>query len=435
MRYDIRADEQSLTRHLRQIVLLGGVLAFGVGGWAYTAELEGAVVAAGAVIVENSAKKVQHPTGGVVSQLLVQEGSRVSAGDIVVRLEGTAVRSNLSIILNTLAQQHLRRARLMAEQSGQTSFLAPVRVSNLVSPDSEAVMLKSEMGLFENRANAIAGMKSQLRSRKQQLAEEAGGTQAQIAALDERLRIQGEEAEKAEVLFRKGLILQQRLTAARADLAELKGEHGARIAALAQARGKGHEVDLQIMQLDEDRRSEVSKELTEVEAKIAEFEDRRVAAEDQLRKLEIIAPSDGRVAQLGVHTVGGVVDAGELLMIVVPDDEALVVEARISTRDIDQVFPGQTVWMRFSAFNQQTTPEVAGTITNIAPDQVIDQHSGVAYYPLRIKPSDEAVAQLGDLALHPGMPVEVFIRTRQRTVLSYLVKPLTDQLKHALRED
>lgn len=432
---DRHTDERALNRHLRQIVFLGGVLTLGIGGWAYTAELEGAVVASGLVIVENSAKKVQHPTGGVVSQIFVQEGVKVSAGDILVRLEGTTAKSNLSIVLNTLAQQHLRRARLMAEQSGTVEFEVPVRLASLVSPENETAMVESEKSLFTSRFNAIKGMRSQLGSRMDQLGKEAEGLEAQIAAINERLVILQEDATKAEGLFKRGLIVQQRMLAAQNDLAELKGEWGAQIAALAQARGKRHEVNLQTLQLDEDRRSEVSKELTEVEAKIAEYEDRRIAAEDQLRKLEIVAPVNGRIAQLSVHTVGGVIEPSENLMMVVPDAEALVVEARISTRDIDQVYPGQAVSMRFAAFNQQTTPEVSGAVSNVAPDQMTDQYSGTSYYPLRIRPSEKELAELGNLMLHPGMPVEVFIKTTQRTALSYIVKPLTDQLRHALREE
>lgn len=435
MTNDRHGDERAVTRYLRQIIGLSCVLTVGIGGWAYTAELEGAVVASGLVIVENSAKKVQHPTGGVVSQIFVHEGAKVSAGDILVRLEGTTAKSNLSIVLSTLAQQHLRRARLIAEQSSSGNFDVPVRLASLVSPENQLAMVESERSLFNSRSSAIKGMRSQLGSRMEQLSQEAEGLEAQIAAINERLAILQEDATKAEALFKKGLIVQQRLLAAQNDLAELKGEWGAQVAALAQTRGKRLEVNLQILQLDEDRRSEVSKELTEVEAKIAEYEDRRIAAEDQLRKLEIVAPVDGRIGQLSIHTVGGVIEPGEILMMVVPDAEALVVEARISTKDIDQVYLGQLVSMRFAAFNQQTTPEVSGAVSNVAPDQVTDQYSGASYYPLRVRPNEGELAELGNLMLHPGMPVEVFLKTTQRTALSYLMKPITDQLRHALREE
>ncbi|HXV31487.1 MAG TPA: HlyD family type I secretion periplasmic adaptor subunit, partial [Sinorhizobium sp.] len=296
-------------------------------------------------------------------------------------------------------------------------------------------LMDGEQKLFASRRAALLGMKGQLASRKAQLADEIEGLTVQLKAIEEALKLIAEELAGVDSLYGKGLVPMQRVTTLKRQRAELEGERGRHIASRAQARGKSSEIDLQILQLDEDRRTEVSKELTDVEAKIAEYEERRTAATDQLRRLDITAPLPGRIYQLAVHTVNGVVNAGETLMLVVPEADDLTVEARVATHDIDQIRIGQPVEIRFSAFNQRTTPEVEAEVVTVAPDLVTDERSGVSYYPLRIRPKPESLAKLNGLSLYPGMPAEVFIKIADRTVISYLTKPLSDQMRHAFRED
>lgn len=431
------SSHRSLGRHITAVTALGIALVFGVGGWAMTTELSSAIVASGTVVVENNVKKIQHLTGGIVQEVLVKEGDAVKAGQVLIKLDGTTVRANLSIVQNTLAQLYARRARLLAEQLGSDDFTIPEDLSQLISDTSTPgeVLEQSERKLFISRKNALVGMKSQLASRKSQLVDETKGLTVQLTAIEDALKLIGEELTGLDKLYGKGLVSMQRLTELKRDRAQLEGDRGARIAARAQAAGKSSEIDLQILQLDEDRRTENAKELTDVEGKIAEYEDRRIAAMDQLKRIDIRAPLDGRIYQLAVHSVNGVINPGEVLMLVVPGADGLTVEAKIATHDIDQIRVGQPVEVRFSAFNQRTTPIVEAEVVTVAPDLVTDQRTGMTYYPLRIKPTAESLKGLKGLTLYPGMPAEVFIKIADRTVISYLAKPLTEQIQHTFRED
>ncbi|OQP84763.1 hemolysin secretion protein D [Rhizobium rhizosphaerae] len=417
------------------IGVMAVVLVGGVGGWAATTSLSSAIVAGGTVVVENNVKKIQHLTGGIVGELKVREGDRVEAGQVLIRLDGTTVRANLSIVQNTLAQLYARRARLIAEQTGAETFDIPERIDALTDSTSAKLLEDSERKLFESRRSALAGMKSQLEARKGQLRDEVEGLTVQLAAIADALTLIDQELSGVDKLYAQGLVSMQRVTTLKREKAQLEGDRGARIASRAQSAGKSSEIDLQILQLGEDRRTESAKELTEVEGRIAEYEDRRVAALDQLKRLDITAPIAGRVYQLAVHTVNGVVNAGEQLMLVVPEADNLTVEARINTTDIDQIHLGQPVEVRFSAFNQRTTPVIDAEVVNIAPDLVTDQRTGVSYYPLRIRPKPESLAQLKGLSLYPGMPAETYIKIADRTVVSYLAKPLTEQMQRTFRED
>ncbi|WEX90381.1 HlyD family type I secretion periplasmic adaptor subunit [Sinorhizobium garamanticum] len=432
---EMPSARRSLGRHMIAVSTLAIALVVGVGGWAATTELSSAVVAGGVVVVDDNVKKVQHLTGGIVGELLVREGDRVNAGQVLIRLDGTTVRANLAIVESSLAQLYARRARLQAERIGAVSFEVDKDLDKFISSAAATKLVDGEQRLFASRRSALIGMKDQLASRKAQLADEIEGLTVQLQAIEDALKLIAEELTGVDSLYGQGLVPMQRVTTLKRQRAELEGDRGQRIAARAQARGKSSEIDLQILQLDEDRRTEISKELTDVEAKIAEYEERRTAASDQLRRLDITAPLSGRVYQLAIHTVNGVVNPGETLMLVVPEADDLTVEARVATHDIDQIHVGQPVEIRFSAFNQRTTPEVEAEVATIAPDLVTDERTGASYYPLRIRPKQESLAKLKGLSLYPGMPAEVFIKIADRTVISYLTKPLTDQMRHAFRED
>lgn len=428
-------SRRSLSRHMIVVSALALALVAGVGGWAATTELSSAVIASGVVVVDGSVKKVQHLTGGIVGELLVKDGDSVQAGQALIRLDGTTVRANLSIVESTLAQLYSRRARLQAEQVGMETFEVDEDLIKFVSPTDATNLMTGETRLFSSRRAALINMKQQLTSRKAQLADEIEGLTVQLKAIEEALNLIAEELAGLDSLYDQGLVSIQRVTTLKRQRAELEGERGKYIAARAQAKGKSSEFDLQVLQLDEDRRTEVSKELADVEAKVSEYEERRTATSDQLRRLDITAPLAGRVYQLMIHTVGGVVNPGETLMLVVPESRELTVEARVAPHDIDQIHVGQPVEIRFSAFNQRTTPEVEADIVTVAPDLVTDQRTGANFYSLQIRPKPDSLARLSTLSLYPGMPAEVFIRTANRTVMSYLTKPLTDQMRHAFRED
>jgi len=420
--------------------LLGGaivtcVLTLGIGGWAATTDISGAVVAGGALVVESNVKKVQHPTGGVVGEVRVREGDRVKAGDIVLRLDDTQTRANLSIVTKALDELAARQARDEAERDAAAQVTFPADLLSRIAESDVARAVEGERRFFETRRSAREGQVAQLRERISQLREQIQGLDDQVLAKKREISLIEEELKGVRILWEKNLIQLARLTALERDAARLQGERGALISNIAQTRGKIVETELQIIQIDQDLRSEVSKDLAEIRSRTSEYVERKVAAEDQLRRIEIRAPQDGMVHQLTAHTVGGVISPqGEPIMLIVPEADALSAEVKIAPQDIDQVRVGQTAVVRFPAFNQRTTPELEGEVTRISADVSLDQKSGVSYYTLRINVPEGELERLRGLRLVPGMPVETFIRTGDRTVLSYLVKPLTDQINKTWRE-
>ena len=427
------AAQRSIRRHLLGGLAAVALLAGGVGGLAATTELAGAVIAPGTMVVDSNVKKVQHPTGGVVGELRVRDGDRVKSGDIVVRLDETITQANLAIVVKSLNEMHARLARLEAERDDADTPAFPAELMARRDDAEVKRVIDGERNLFQLRRKARSGQKQQLGERIQQLREEIQGITGQAAAKKREIELIGQELEGVRDLWRKNLVQIQRVTALERDSARLEGERGQLIAATAQSKGKISEIELQIIQIDQDLRSEVAKELREVQAKIAELVERKVAAEDQLKRIDIRAPQDGIVHQLVVHTLGGVITPGEAMMLIVPEADALTVEARIAPQEIDQVAAGQAATLRFSAFNQRTTPELNGVVSRVSADLSTDQRTGAAYYTVRIALPESETARLKGLRLLPGMPVESFTRTGERTILSYVAKPFTDQATRAFR--
>lgn len=410
-------------------------LVVGVGGWAATTELSGAVIAPGDVIVEGNVKDVQHPTGGVVAALLVREGQLVEAGDVVLRLDATTTRANLLIISNNLNSLYARQARLEAERDGAADVsLLPELALRLPAPDIEKVM-GSERRLFANRTTARNGQKDQLHERVAQLTEQIRGHIAQQAAKTEEIELIESELVGVRSLYEKGLTPLDRLNNLQRAAARLHGERGALIAAVAEARGKISEVQLQLLQVDQTMRSEVATELRDVSAREAELLEREVAAQDQLARIDVRSPIGGLVHQLAVHTVGGVIKPADPVMRIVPQSTKLTIEARVTAKDIDQIALDQSTTLRLTAFNRNTTPQLSGMVTRISGDAVKDERSGANYYRVGISITQAELAKLGKLSLVPGMPVECYIRTGDRTVLSYITKPLDDHTHRVFRED
>jgi HlyD family secretion protein len=278
------------------------------------------------------------------------------------------------------------------------------------------------------------GQRAQLRERISQLQEEIGGLAAQEEAKSREISLIAKELEGVRDLYARNLVQISRLTALERDAARLEGDRGQFVAARAQAKGKIAETELQVIQIDKDLGAEVSKELREVNDKIGELVERKVTAEDQLRRVDIKAPQDGVVLQSNVHTVGGVVAAGDTIMQIVPQQDTLAVDARVNPQDVDQVRIGQRVLLRLSAFNQRTTPELNGEVIRLSPDTTTDQRTGQSYYTIRVSIPAAELARLDNVKLLPGMPVETFVQTGERTMLAYLAKPLHDQLMRAFRE-
>lgn len=427
--------DSQIGRYLLFGLVLVVVLVAGAGGWAAIASISGAVIAPGSIVVESHRKDVAHLQGGIIGEIRVRNGDYVQAGDVLVRLDGTLAKANLGIVTSQLDEYFLRRARLDAELADETVLTLPAALAARSGEASVDGIFKGQARLLAARLAALQGKRNQLREQIGQLAQEITGLEAQRDAKAEEIALIAEELKGVEQLKKKGLVPMNRVVALKRQAAQLKGDHGRLISEIARAKGRIGETEIQVIQLDMDRKTEVVTEARDVKMKIAELTERRVAAEDQLRRIEIHAPIAGHVHQLAVHTVGGVVQAGETVLQIVPTKDTLLVEARLDPANIDQVQTGQEATVRFPSFNQRTTPELTGTVRHISADVAKDARMEFEFYTIRVALNASEIARLGTAKLVPGMPTEVFIKTDQRTALSYLVKPLTDQIQRAFREE
>lgn len=426
---------RSIRRHLMAGLIASVVLVGGAGAWAAVTNLSGAVVASGHFVVDSYVKKVQHPKGGVVGEILIREGEKVEAGAIVMRLDATQARANLAIVIKRLDELSARLARLEAERDDLEKIVFPDWLLARHDNPDVASAIHSERRLFEFRVESRKGKKAQLGERISQYRHEIEGLKAQELAYQTGIEVLEKEIGALSGLREQGLVSDQRLNSLKTQLATYGGERGEKIAYQAQAAGRITETRLQILQIDQDLKSEVGNELREIQAQIGEYVERKVAAEDELKRIDIIAPQSGIVHQLAVHTVGGVVTPADPIMLIVPEGDDLALEVQIQPQDIDQIQLGQTALLRMSAFNTRTTPELNGHVGRIAADLTTDERTGLSYYLVRLSIPDEELGKLGNLTLVPGMPAEAMIQTGERTAFSYLVKPLSDQINRAFREE
>jgi HlyD family secretion protein len=433
---DVRkAAERSARVHilagLAVIVLVLG----GTAVWAARTEISGAVVSSGLVVVESKVKKVQHPTGGVVAEITVKNGSKVKAGDLLVRLDETVSRANLQVITKQLDELVMREARLEAERDGSSTITLPDSYHGRESEPDIAKRIAGETFFFKSRRDSLEGQKEQLGERVLQLKEEITGLDRQIKSKKSEIEIVQRELKGVAELEKLKLVTTMRVNQLRRDATRLEGELGQLESAAAQAKGRIAEIGVEMIRIDQEFRTSIIQELRDNTAQQAELVERRIAAEDQLKRIDIRAPQSGVVHELEVNTVGGVINQAETLMLIVPEGEELTVEARIATHDIDQVLNGdKTAFVRFSAFDTHTTPELNGNIVSVSADLTIDQMTGVPYYLARISIPRAELAKLKQKRLVPGMPAEIYVRTQNRTVLSYLFKPIEDQMERAFRE-
>lgn len=411
------------------IVLLGLM----VGGWGASSQLESAVIAQGLVVVERNVKKVQHREGGIVAAILVREGERVAAGQTLIKLDDTQTRAELGIVQSQIVELTGRKTRLLAERDGLGALAFPPEFAGW-GEEGRAV-IAGETRLFQETRRTRDKQKEQIGLRKLQLGDEVKGMSLQRDARKTELSFISKELEQVRSLQLKQLTPISRVYAMEREAARLTGELGNIVAQIARAHGQINELDLQLLTIDQNARTEAQRELRTVEARISELLERRAAAIDRLARVELKAPRSGIVHELAVHTVGGVLSSAEPAMLIVPEDEQLTIEARIAPHDRDQVAIGQKARLRFSAFNQRTTPEFMGSIVLVAADITKDPKTGQAYYSARVELVAADKSKVGALKIVPGMPVEAFISTGERTALSYLMKPLTDQFARAFKEE
>lgn len=419
--------EEMLGRQIRTLLVALVTIAGSFMIWSLFVPLDGAVSSTGTVVVDGNIKKVQHQQGGIVGSLLVKEGAHVKEGDVIARLDDTQTRANLGVIANEMIAVRARIARLVAERDGTDDILFPPQ---LLSPGSTDPVVRnaidSERSFFRARRTALLGTQAQLRERIGQLEKEVEGTDQQLRSSRDQIAIARSEHEALLPLREKGLVQKPRITSLEREISRFDGAIGDAIARIAQSRGKITETEVQIGQVLRDRLADVSKDLREAEAKLNELTERRMGAEDQLKRVEIRSPATGIVHELAVHTVGGVVQPGELLMTIVPDPDDLVVEARIQPKDIDQVHENQPSRLRFTSFNQRTTPELHGKVVRRSANTTLDKINGQPFYTVAVKPDPGQLERLNGAHLLPGMMAEAFITTESRTAMSFLMKPLVD---------
>jgi HlyD family secretion protein len=425
----LRNGFQNELRTGLRVLILGVGLA---GGWAVAVPLSAAVTVTGTLVVESSVKKIQHPTGGVVAQILVEDGMQVKEGDVVVRLNEVQARANNEVVTKQLDEVRARIARLIAERDGLDAPKMPREVAD--NPENQQ-LIASELSLFNARAGTRKNQKELLRTHIAQLGEEISGLDAQIKSKGTQLDLISSELRGVQTLYDRQLVPLTRLTSLQREAARLDGEKQQVISAIAETKSKISEAELQIVKIDEDVRSEVGKDLREAQDKESELTQKGVATQDMLNRIDLRAPTSGVVHQLSVHTIGGVIQPGEVLMEIVPNSDDLQIEAKLMSKDIDQVRVGQQSLVRLSAFNQRTTPQLHGVVSYVSADLTQDKQSNAPpYYTIKVTlPSDER-HRLGDLQLVSGMPAEVFLQTGSRTMMSYLLKPITDQLQRTFSE-
>ncbi len=405
-----------------------------IGLWAAAATLSGAVMGGGQFVVDTSVKKIQHGTGGIVGELNVREGQHVREGDLLVRLDETVTRANLQVVSKQLDEFVSRQARLEAERDSLSAVPTPPEFTNRLNEPAIAKIMSTERTLFDARRAARDAQKDQLRKRISQSQDEIKGLRAQQDSKAREAAFIAEELKGVRELYEKNLVQLPRLNALERDGASIEGQRGQLIAAVAQAEGRIAETSFQMIQVDEQMRAEAMQELREMQGKIAEYTERKIAAEDQLKRTDIRSPSTGFVHQLNVHTVGGVISPAEPVMLIVPENDELDLEARIQPSDIDQVAIGQKASVRVHASHARSIPELHGTVSRISADVTNDQRTGASYYTIRVAlPADE-IKRLGHLRLIAGMQAEVFVEVNERTPFEYLSKPLMEQVARAFRE-
>ena len=412
--------------------LAGFFLIGGFGGWAAMAELTGAVIAAGTLKIEQNLKTIQHLDGGIIGSIDVKEGDRVAKDQVMIRLDDTQNRAELAIVKSQIIELSARRSRLIAERDGQDRM----GLTELLTGDDPTVLaaVRGEQHLLEGNRQNRSSKKEQLSLGMEQLQEEINGLQAQRDSKSDEIVLVQAEKEKLIGLAEKKLIEASRTYGNARELVRLVGEKGETDAGIARARARLSETRLQIIAIDETARTDAQKELSEIEPKLFELKERQATIRDRLSRTDIRAPVAGTVNELLVHTIGGVITPAQKVMTIVPADALLKVEAKLSPNDIDQVFLGQKANLRFTTFDQRTTPEMKGEIAYISASTSVDETTGQTYYVANVSVSASELAKLGDRKLMPGMPVEVFVSTESRTALSYLAKPMMDQFVRAFRE-
>ena len=412
------------------ILLFGGLIA-----WSITAKISGAVIASGTVAVESKRKSVEHLDGGLVGAIFVQDGDRVEAGQVLLRLDDTIDRANSVILRGQLDELMARQARLEAELARNEIIAFPAVLLSRANRPEVADILQGQADLLAARSTARQGEHRLMEQRIANFRQQIKGFDAQNAAKGRQLSLIRKELEGVETLYKQGHAPITRLLALQRDAAEIESERAELTSGKASAANQIGEVELRMIQAEHDLREEVTAELRSIQTQIYSLTEQQVAAEERLKRIEIRAPQAGTVFASKVHTLGGVVEAGEVVMEIVPEGDDLILEAKVPVQDVDKVAAGQGSRVRLTAFDQQTTPEMTGKVETVSADSVYDDLRGTSFYLARIRLAEGELAKLEEeLELVPGMPAEIFIQTGERPAIAYFVKPLIDNFTRAFRD-
>jgi HlyD family type I secretion membrane fusion protein len=420
--------------------IVGGVAAVvvflgGFGWWAATAPLDSAAIAEGAVIVEGKRKTVQHLEGGIVTEIRVVEGARVAAGDVLVKLDDTQARSKLDALRVQSDELAARVDRLIVERDGAAAISFSADLLAREDEPQIAVLLSGQRRIFATRSESLHGQIDILEQRKVQIDAQIAGLRAQVASVDMQLRLIDEQIAAVDDLVRKGLERKPRLLELQGRAAALTGTRGEYMASIARAQQARGETQLQIFDLRNRRAEDVAKELRDVQGQLDALREQLRGAEDVLQRTTVVAPTDGVVMDLRVHTTGGVVGSGQPILDIVPANDNPLIEAKLRPLDIDAVRPGLPAKVRLSALKQRNAPELSGRVVHVAADSLTDQRTGQSYYVAHVTIPRDELARVGLEELYPGMQSEVFIVTGARTAFAYLVAPIRESFARAFREE
>jgi HlyD family secretion protein len=404
------------------------------GGWAAMTDINGAVIAHATIVAESYSKRIQHREGGIVSKILVKDGDLVTEGQPLIVLDPTDVKAELGIVEGSLDELLIKKARLESERDGTGKIILPVELDARKDSKRISDILLGQQKLMQSTADSTEGKLSQLKQQVAQLNEQISGIEAQLKAKKAQAEFVAKELANLKKLQAKGLVPNNRVLSVEGEKARLEGEDGELRASKAAALNRIGEVELRALQMKEDLRTQALTELRDVETKISEFQERRVALSSRMARTTITSPITGTVYQSALHTEGGVAAPGETLMSIVPEGDDLVLQAQVSPNDIDQIHIGQAAQVKFPSFNSRTTPEIWAEVQQVAADVARVDASTPPFYAVRIIISAKELKRLGDNKLKPGMNAEAFIQTGARSPMSYLVKPLVDQITHAFRE-
>tara|TARA_B110000211_G_scaffold50944_1_gene55971 strand:- start:21 stop:1346 length:1326 start_codon:yes stop_codon:yes gene_type:complete len=416
-------------------LVLSGLLVASIFGWAARADLAGAVVLNGEVAVDRNLRVVQHQDGGIVQDILVRAGDAVKAGDVLIQIDSAAARTERAILHGRISESAIRKMRLEAQRDLRDGFDLPAGLDELVTPsDTILEIYAGESRIFEGINVSYRSRREQLGLGIEQVRAEIEGLEARLNAKNEEIILVSTENSRIEDLSDRQLIASNAVFSINRDSVRLQGERGEILSTLARARSRVSEFELDILSMDDQARTDAQQELREIDPQLTELKERRLVVEATLARTDIRAPIAGKINDLNVNSIGGVISPAEILATIVPEDANLVFTARVPAVQIEQVEVDRPARLRFSAFEQNVTPEIVGTVKYVAAAATRDQATGMDLYSIRVAVDPEQLDLLGGRELRPGMPLEIYVTTTERTALSYLLKPFQDQIARAFLE-